>query len=115
MDSFWKRFTSKKEAPPNTPRSRGRKETERLIDPKSISSDAVASLQKIMEREERRARRNPGTVMMVESETRVITPPRTSFSDGEEYIRNIFHSPGAQKDKKHNSEPPESDNKTSRS
>ncbi|KUI54155.1 hypothetical protein VP1G_01618 [Cytospora mali] len=49
-------------------------------------------------REERRARRRKGTVMLVESESVAIPPKNTlSHSDDEEYVRNIFDDPGGRK------------------
>ncbi|KUI69857.1 hypothetical protein VM1G_04784 [Cytospora mali] len=61
-------------------------------------------------REERRARRRKGTVMLVESES-VATPPKTtlSHSDDEEYVRNIFVDTGGRKYGRVRSEIPESE------
>lgn len=115
MKYFWKHLDPKKEGPPIAPQAQGQRETERLTDPNSISSEAVRCLEKIMERERRRARRNTGTVMLVESETRQFTPPQTTFSDDEDYVRNVFESPGAKFAKKAKGESTESYTKTQRS
>lgn len=116
MSSLWQLFTSRGEAPLplNTPQSKGQRETERLIDPVSISPDTVRSLQKIMEQEGRRARHNTGALMVVEAETRQLTPRPTSFSDDEDYVRNIFHSPGVRPSQRPGRKSPESDSTNAR-
>lgn len=61
-----------------------------------------------MEKEERRARRNAGAIVLVESQTRVLTPPRSTYSDDEDFIRNIFNDTGIKRDIPPKSNSPES-------